>query len=246
MNLDELKDKHMRDTLGISVEQFSRILTFIDFANVNHWFSDDVYDLDGTSLSPDKSVEIDLQKLKDFLSHFSQDIRFYYGHNPAHIGSLAFNRAAKYIFGNHRVFTKRIQQVRHDLTPNDSVTNTRIIHSDDHGDFVFIPKCNFDVEISVDAMRLADTYDTLCLLSSDADFAALIQCLKSKQKKRTILIKGGRIDGSLGRLLDLKIDASQIKVYITQIKQKPGTRPGSADSLPESTGRAETGSAVSV
>ncbi len=243
MNLDELRQQRIRDTTDIHAEKFPRILTFIDFANVNHWFKDDPYDLDGKPLAGDQKIEIDIEKLKNFLAAFSQDMRFYYGHDPASPGSMAFHRATKHIFGSHRVFTKRIQQVRHDLTSSDSVTNTRMVHADDEGSFIWIPKCNFDVEIAVDAMRLSKAYDTLCLLSSDADFAALIQHLKTKQGKQIILIKGGRIDGSLGRLLDLKVNASQIKSFVAQIKQKPGTRPGSADSQPESTGRAETGSA---
>lgn len=240
MKLDELWRQQIRDTTGITTEQFPNVLTFIDFANVNHWFDDEAYNLDGAPLAEGQSVEIDIEKLKNFLRSFSRDIRFYYGHDPASQGSMGFNRATKHVFGGHRVFTKRIQQVRHDLTPSDSVTNTRIVHSDDQGDFVWIPKCNFDVEISVDAMRLVDAYDTICLLSSDADFAALIQHLKAKKGKKIILIKGGRIDGLLGRLLDLKINASQIKSFVAKIKQKPGTGPGSADSQPESTGRVET------
>lgn len=237
MDLQEFKNKHIRETLGIFKEEFPRILAFIDFANVNHWFDDDQYDLDGKALATGWRIEVNLVKLKEFLECFADDARFYYGHDPANSGSLAFIGAAKHIFGKHRVFTKRIQQVRHDLMPADSVSNTRVIHSDDHGDFVLIPKCNFDVEIAVDAIRLADKYDTVCLLSSDADFAALIRYLKGNHKKKIILIKGGRIDSSLGKLLDLKINASQVKFYITQIKQKPGTRPGSADSSPVSTGR---------
>lgn len=236
MDFRELKIKNIRDMLGISAEQFPRILAFIDFANVDHWFDDDQYDLDGKALPTDQRIAIDLQKLKEFLDCFCDDVRFYYGHDPSNSGSMAFNRASKYIFGKHRVFTKRIQQVRHDLTPTDSVSNTRLIHSDDQGNFVLIPKCNFDVEMSVDAVRLADNYDTICLLSSDADFAALIRYLK-KLGKKVILIKGGRIDASLGKLLDLKINASQIKSHIVQIKQKPGFGPGSADSSPVSTGR---------
>lgn len=237
MDLHELKVQHIRQQLGISSEQFPRILAFIDFANVNHWFDDDQYDLDGRVLAANQRIEVNLARLKDFLDCFANDARFYYGHYPANSGSLAFIGAAKHIFGKHRVFTKRIQQVRHDLIPADSVSNTRVIHSDDHGDFVLIPKCNFDVEIAVDAIRLADKYDTVCLLSSDADFASLIRYLKGNHKKKIILIKGGRIDSSLGKLLDLKINASQVKSHITQLKQKPGTRPGSADSSPVSTGR---------
>lgn len=222
MDIHEFKIQNIKNTLGISAEQFPRIFAFIDFANVNHWFDDDQYDLDGSALTPDKRVEIELVKLKDFLRCFAIDSRFYYGHDSANHKSLLFISAARHVFGKHRVFTKRIQQVRHDLTSADSITNTRIVHSDDKGNFVWIPKCNFDVEISVDAMRLIDKYDTFCLLSADADFAALIQHLKVSKHKKAILIKGGHIDGSLGRLLDLKINASQIKSYIVQIKQKPG------------------------
>lgn len=236
MDLHEFKIHTIKTALGISDEQFPRILTFIDFANVDHWFDDDQYDLDGKALLASQRIAIDLQKLKEFLDCFSEDARFYYGHDLANGGSLAFIGAARHIFGKHRVFTKRIQQVRHDLMPADSVSNTRLVHSDDRGSFVLIPKCNFDVEMSVDAVRLVDNYDTICLLSSDADFAALIRYLK-KLGKKVILIKGGRIDASLGKLLDLKINASQIKSHVVQIKQKPGFGPGSADSSPVSTGR---------
>lgn len=236
MGLDGLKEAHIRRTLAISEEKFKKIFTFIDFANLNHWYEDDPYDLEGKPLKEGQKVEVDIDKLKSFLNCFSQNTRFYYGHDPSNEGSMRFLSATRHVFGNH-VFTKRIQKIRHTLTPDDSVTNTRLVHSDDQGSFVWIPKCNFDVEIAVDAMRLSEAYDTICLLSSDADFAALIQHLKSKKSKKVILIKGGRIDGSLGKLLDLKLNASDIKSHIAYIKQKPGTRPGSADSQPESTGR---------
>jgi hypothetical protein len=203
-------------------EAFPRIIAFVDFANVDHWFDGDRYNLDGKMLSAGQRVVIDIEKLKNFLYCFADDVRFYYGHDPANSGSLAFNSAAKHIFGQHRVFTKRIQKIRHNLTPADSVSNTRVIYSDDQGDYVLIPKCNFDVEITIDALRLANNYDTICLLSSDADFGALIRHLKNKKnQKKAILTKGGRIDSSLGELIDLKIDASQIKKYICKTKQNP-------------------------
>jgi uncharacterized LabA/DUF88 family protein len=219
MNLQELKRQHIRTTLGISVEQFPRILVFIDFANVDHWFDDDQYDLDGKALPADQRIAIDLQKLKEFLDCFSIDARFYYGHDPANSGSMSFNRVAKYIFGKHRVFTKRIQQVRHNLTPVDSVSNTRLVHSDDHGNFVLIPKCNFDVEISVDAIRSLDKYDTFCLLSGDSDFAVLLQYLKRKGK-RVIVIASGKVYHSLKEQADLYINAQQIKRDIATIKEQ--------------------------
>ena len=77
------------------------------------------------------------------------------------------------------------------------------------------------MEIAVDAMRLIDAYDAICLFSGDSDFAALLQYLKKKGKK-VILIKGGRITKALGQRADLKIEAGQIRDYIAHIKRKPG------------------------
>lgn len=221
MDLLGLKEQHLRETLGISRGTFPRILTFVDFGNVNHWFSRDDKDTEGETLAAAERLNIDLQKLAGFLSLFSEDTRFYYGHDPANIGSMAFTTAAKHIFGKSRVFTKPIQKIRHYLDSSEAATNTRKVVTDAAGNYIHIPKCNFDVEISVDAIRLAGTYDTICLLSSDADFVSLLRYVKSKGKK-TILIKGGRISGSLGAIVDLKINAQDIKKYITVKKQKPG------------------------
>jgi uncharacterized LabA/DUF88 family protein len=69
-------------------------------------------------------------------------------------------------------------------------------------------------------MRLLDTYDTFCLLSSDADFVRLLHFLKGRDKK-TILIKGGRILHTLKDSANLVINAQDIKKYITIKKQKP-------------------------
>lgn len=220
MDLLGLKEKHLRETLGISEKAFPRILSFVDFGNVNYWFEDDDKDENGEPLPPGVQLNIDLKKTSQFLTLFSQDTRFYYGHDPANPGSIAFTRAARYAFGKSRVFTKPIQKIRHRLDHAEAMTNTRTVNTDAVGDYILIPKCNFDVEISVDAIRLADTYDTICLLSSDADFASLLRYLKGTGKK-TILIKGGRIAGALGAVVDLKISAQTIKKHVILQKQKP-------------------------
>ncbi|MFA6159692.1 MAG: NYN domain-containing protein, partial [Parcubacteria group bacterium] len=88
--------------------------------------------------------------------------------------------------------------------------------------------CNFDVEISVDAIKVIDHYDTFCLLSGDADFVHLARFLKEKGKKM-ILIKGGFVVRQLKEIADLVINAQDIKKYIAIVKQKPGIEPGFAD-----------------
>lgn len=82
-----------------------------------------------------------------------------------------------------------------------------------------MPKCNFDVEICVDAIRLMNKYDTFCLFSSDADFVSLIKSLKNNRKK-IILVKGGYIQYSLKINCDLVISAQDIKKQIAYIMQK--------------------------
>jgi hypothetical protein len=223
MDLEEFKKDQIRKNFDILPDKYPKIISFIDFANVNHWFDEDDFDENGVKMADNELLTIDLQKLKDFLSAFSSDNRFYYGHDPVNPGSLRFKRAAEHIFGKPRVFTKPIQQIKHYLDSGEKGETTRKINVDKGGNFIWIPKCNFDVEISVDSVRLINSYDTFCLLSSDADFAALIRFLK-KQKKKIVLIKGGHIDASLGELVDNKINAQNIKRHIAVKKQKPDSK----------------------
>ncbi|MDP2651674.1 MAG: NYN domain-containing protein [bacterium] len=238
MDLRDLKKVALQEKLGILPEKYSRILAFIDFGNVNRWYDNETTDSDGNLLKPNESIEIEIGGLYEFLNLITQDSRFYYGFNSAKEASSSFIRAVEYVFGKYRVFKKPIQQIKHYLGENDSVDPT-FIRKDVDGSYIYVPKCNFDVEIAVDAMRLIKSYDTICLLSGDSDFAALLRYLKQKGK-RTILIKGGRVTHALSAQIDLKIEAHQIKEYITYVKQRPDIlMSGSADSSPVSTGRAE-------
>lgn len=220
MDLYELKKKRIRDGLGI-VAEFGRIISFVDFGNVNYWFADDRQSPDGATLSGDQRLVIDIAKLKEFADLFSEDVRFYYGHDPVNQKSLRFIQALRGIYGKHRVFTKPMQKIRHHLNGAESAANTRETHRDREGVYIYVPKCNFDVEIAVDAIKLADRYDAFCLFSSDADFVHLARYLKSRGKK-VILIKGGHVVWQLKAVTDLAVSAQAIKQYIAAIKQKPG------------------------
>lgn len=220
MDLHELKKQVIKDDLGITNE-YGKIFTFVDFGNVNNWFSEDRQKSDGSPLKESERLVIDLEKLNDFLKILSADIRFYYGHEPSNQGSMSFLYKTKAVFGKSRTFTKPIQWVRHHITDEEVETNTQSLFKDKDGFYVRLPKCNFDVEISVDVMKLLDKYDTICLLSSDADFAYMNTYLRSKGKK-VILIKGGHITHQLKQSVDLRINAQNIKKHITSTMQKPG------------------------
>src|SRR3989338_2831837 len=220
MDLHDLKKKAVRDALRID-DSFGLVATFLDFANVNYWFSEDQYDSAGKVLGFGEKLVIDIEKLNEFVKLFSNDIRFYYGLDNENAGSFGFIRKARDVFVRHRVFTKPIQKVRHYLDDIEIAVNTRAKRKDRRGTFVLLPKCNFDVEICVDAIKTAEGYKTFCLFSGDADFVHLARFLKSKGKK-IIVVKGGHILYSLRQVADLLINAQDIKNHITaHTKQNP-------------------------
>lgn len=236
MDIQEFRKQYIQTELGIT-HDFGKIISFVDFGNVNYWFEEDRQTHEYVALKDNEKIVIDINKTKEFLKLFSDDIRFYYGKDPSKQGSLGFIQKAQDVFGKHKVFTKSLQKIKHYLETNsEKELNTRLLHHDCDGEFIYIPKCNFDVEISVDAIKTLKHYDTICLLSSDADFLYLLKFLKQNGKK-VILIKGGYVVHQLKDISNLVINAQDIKKHITTIKQKPGIKPGLADRNPESTGR---------
>jgi uncharacterized LabA/DUF88 family protein len=219
MNLQELKCHNIKKNFQIDNNKFGKIFVFIDFANVNNWFKDDVRDWDNNILSSDKKLSIDIEKMYEFVRCFSDHIRFYYGHDPDNEKSLKFLVKTNYIFGKRKVLTKPIQKIKHYLEDGDSTT--RKIEKDNSGNYTRLPKCNLDVEICVDAIRLMSGYDTFCIFSSDADFISLIRFLR-KNRKKVILFKGGYVQYFLKENSDLVVSAQDIKKDICFIKQKSG------------------------
>lgn len=219
MDLEEFKSKSIKGIIGVDKDKFGKIYSFIDFSNVNRWFSDDDRDGDNNILSEGNELSIDLNKLLDFNKCFSEQSRFYYGHDPKNKWSMKFLGKSKYVFGEKLVFSKPLQQVKHYLKDLEKASNTRNVAYDLEGEYVYLPKCNFDVEICVDAICQMKEYETFCLWPSDADFVSLINFLKNNHKK-VILIKGGFAQHLLVNSANWVINAQDIKKYITFIKAK--------------------------
>ena len=216
MEQTEFKREFVRSQLKID-DTYGRVHSYIEFGNVTYWFRDDRQDADRNIIPDDQALGIDIVGLKEFAYIVGEDARFYYGHPPG--GDTSFLVKNKHVFGKHRVFTKEIRYVRHYLTDAEAQVNTREVLTDKKGAYVRIAKCNFDVEIAVDAMRNVENYETFCLFSSDADFVHLARFLKSKGKK-FILVKGGPIDHSIREQADLIINAQDIKRHITLLRAK--------------------------
>lgn len=187
----------------------------------------DLYDLKNKTTRDNLKITSSLDPIFSFI-YFS-NVNYWYeedrydadNNDTDNQKSLSFLMALKKIYGKHRVFTKPIQKIKHYLNEQEIINNTRTLQHDKGGDFIRIPKCNFDVEICVDAIKLIEKYKTFCIFSSDADFVHLARFLKNKGKK-IILVKGGHVHHSLRQIADLVISAQEIKRHITIKKQKPG------------------------
>lgn len=200
--------------LGLEKKALGRIFSFIDFGNVNYWFVHDQRDEHGKQLPGDQRFIVDIQKLAAFTNTFSDQSRFYYGLDQQRSSSLHIIRKARSHF---IVVTKPIQWIRHYVGDNEQNRDDRTVFEDQSGKFIKIPKCNFDVEICIDAVRLLHKYDTLCLFSGDSDFANLAQFVKRKGK-RFILVSSGHVDYRLKREASLHINAQAIKGDIAVTK----------------------------
>jgi len=213
MDLQEFKLKN----LGIDKEKFGRIFSFVDFGNVNYWYEKDERDWEGKLLSKEQKLMVDIEKLASFLNLFSEQKRFYYGwHNRIKRSWHIIIWAQKNGFVK---ITKPIQFIKHYLDIKELGTiKSRSIKEDVGGKFIEIPKSNFDVEISIDSIRLLDKYDTFCLLSGDSDFARLAEFLK-KKGKNIIVIASGQIFHTLKDAANLYINAQRIKGFITITKE---------------------------
>jgi uncharacterized LabA/DUF88 family protein len=220
MDLLDLKKQIVCAELGIT-EDFVRIFTFIDFSNVNKWFAKDNQDWNNKLLEDDEEISIDIKRLKIFADIFSARVRSYYGEDPKNPGSLSFTYVMRKIFGKRDVITKDLQKIKH-YFEIDEQKPLDFVAADEDGDmYIEIRKSNFDVEISVDAIKMLEHYDTFCIFSGDADFVYLNNFLRKKGKK-VIIVKGGYITSKLRESANLIINAQNIKKHIAKIiKQKP-------------------------
>ncbi len=220
MDLQDIRKKFIKDELQIT-EDYGKVFVFIDFSNVNKWFQNDNQDWENKLLAFDEKLSIDLKKLKLFVDIFSERARIYYGENPKDQKSLSFTYVVRKVFGKRDVITKDIQKIKHYFETDELIPDKYVEADIDGKKFIEIRKSNFDVEISVDALKMIEHYDTFCIFSGDADFVYLNNYLKRKGKK-VIIVKGGYILTKFRESADLVINAQNIKKHIAKVeKQKP-------------------------
>jgi len=217
MDLQNFEKEFIKKNLDIN-ESYGDIFCFIDFANVNNWFEKD-NQWDRKAISSNQKININLEKLKNFVDLFSKKTFIYYGEDSGNSNSLDFTYAIRKIFGKKVVRTKDLQKIKHYFEVGESISGEHIQIDKKGSPYLEIRKCNFDVEISVDAVKMMKHYDTFCIFSGDADFVYLNKFLR-KENKEVIIFKGGYITKELKESADLIINAQEIKEKITKLKTK--------------------------
>ena len=186
-------------------KDFGIIFVFIDFGNVRPW---------AKNFWPEEnkfriSVEIDIEKLASICNLLKPVSKFfYYGHFPP-----GENLPPKHEINiKHGNSIYRIDKAR----KSGFIVRTKEIkmipHYDEQGKYIGkIPKCNFDVEIAMDAIIKLDKYDTIVLFSGDSDFGTLLGYLKSKGKKIIVVSTRDRMSTELESVADKFIPAETMK-----------------------------------
>ncbi len=86
---------------------------------------------------------------------------------------------------------------------------------DENGKFVGkFPKCNFDVEITMDVITKISKYDTIMLLSGDSDFGGLLKYAKSLGKKIVVICTRNRMSTELQEVANKFIPAEPLAGFL--------------------------------
>lgn len=201
MNLNEIK----RDYYLFNPREYGRIFVFVDFGNVRHW---------AKSFWPEENKEhlkreLDIEKIA-IISEWVTPVKkfFYYGHwaenkkfPPEHPENDKFRQSIYRIDKATKAgFTTRTKEIK------------TIDKFDENGRFLNkFPKCNFDVEITMDMILKIEKYDSIFLWSGDSDFDGLLKYLKSKGKKTIAICARDFASEELRVSCDLFLPADPLK-----------------------------------
>ena len=196
-------------------DDFGNIYIFVDFGNVRPW-AKDFWPEENKKLY---NNEIDITKLADVCSWVKPKKKFfYYGHfksrpdlpkeHPENIKSRnSIFRLDKARRCGFLVKTKEIKMIP---------------HHDEDGVFIRkAPKCNFDVEITMDLLTKINKYDTVVLFSGDSDFSGLLNYLKNRDKKIVVVCSRARMSRELQEVANKFIPAESLKEFLLYIKNTP-------------------------
>jgi len=204
MNLVELKAEYYL----FKKADFGRVYVFVDFGNVRPWAKE---------LWPEEnkyriSKKVDIAKLAEIINWIFPIKRlFYYGRYLENINYPKEHENNK----KYRASMFRLDKARKNGFEVKTKDIKMIPHYDESGVFLNkVPKCNFDVEITMDMITKSEKYDTVMLFSGDSDFGGLLRYLKSKGKKVVVVCTRNRMSKELQVVADVFVPAETLGIFL--------------------------------
>lgn len=195
-----------------------KTIAFIDYANLKSWLNW-------------LGVTIDLKKLLQLLKKNGVErVCFYYGTDPQNPASFAFFQKLRsfgfdvttkpvkyYKISLKELLSKPVnQRMLKKLNPKIRKIFVReIAQLDNKGVSLLTPKCNMDVEITLDMLLGLKNYQTFVLFSGDGDFEAALKLLRAKGKRVIVIAKRRFLAGGLVKNCDVFVNFDKL----TRIKQ---------------------------
>jgi len=178
---------------------FGRIFIFVDFGNVRHWAKE----LWPTENKFRYSIEVDIAKLATVCEWVKPDKKmFYYGFFPM---THEMHKSSVYRIDKARQSGFEVKPKEIKMVPS----------YDEEGKYTGKhPKCNFDVEITMDILMKMPKYDTVMIFSGDSDFGSLLKYIKDKKKKVVVVCTRNRISSELEQVADKYIPAETLAQFL--------------------------------
>ena len=152
--------------LGAFAAKRDRTIVIVDYGNVEKWKNG-------------LGWKVGIRELAQLVKHFSQGARFLrrfcygsdYGPNERSRQLVEWSRSKLEMatWNKFEVVTKRVKYMRR------------------AGELDYDKKCDLDVEMAVDLIRLHDTYDHIVLLSGDGDLMYAVRYLKDTYGKSCVV-----------------------------------------------------------
>ena len=198
-------------------KDYGNIYVFVDFGNVRPWAKD---------LWPEENKfrfckEVGIEKLAEVCNWINPVKKlFYYGHYAENI-NLAVDHKDNIKSRNSKFRISKAQK-------SGFQAKTKLIkmipHYKEDGSFIGkTPKCNFDVELTMDILTKIHKYDTVVLFSGDSDFGALLSYVKEKGKKVIVVCTRNRMSNELENVADKFIPAESLESCLGYIKNNTPT-----------------------
>lgn len=198
-------------------DKYGRIYTFVDFGNVRPWAKDFWIDENRYRICS----EIDIQKLAIICDWVESKRKFFYYGYFSKRDDLKWEHPLNV---KYRSSAFRIDKAEKAGFKIRSKEIKMIPQYDETGKFLGkLPKCNFDVEITMDMLTKINKYDTVILFSGDSDFGGLLAYLKTKNKKVIIICTRNRMSKELEEVADKFIPAETLQDFLKYSNKKHST-----------------------